>query len=657
MRVDAPRNATLTAPVKPAYHLRTMPLVSRCAFLIFVATGALSIGCGPAKVQLWSGQWARYHVGSTWEHGVTPSDGQRFEVNGRNYTFRAHAINSASNEGQVRIDGAGGSRAWRLPPGAAEDLDWAVPGVGSYAVSVSPGLVLGEPRLVRPRRNAPLVVLLLADTLRGDHVNETLTPRLLAAFRGGERFTDATSNAPWTLPSVASLFTSRPTIELTAVDGGLVAIPEGVTSWAEALRARGFCGGAVVANFTVNVPNDFGKGFDNFVVPAKFGPAGHPEAAQVLGQARSWLRAHRGEPTFLYLQFMDQHEPYHDHEGGMPRMAPIEPLASRTREASPEETRQRQDAYAATVRYLDRQLGPFLAELPPQAVVAFTADHGEAFGEHGCWGHGLNLYREALHVPLLLRGPGVPNKVERGPVQLLDLIPTLLDLAGCPLPNGMVGRTLRRGGSSEPSVAVTFGGGPLRWLWRDGTREVLVHTRPQPGLAPEAEVKMLEDRPLPTGTFRFDLERDPNEEHPQPLDPATAVAAAQVFAISVGKLVPGLQVMEVGQMGPVVVPFRSPAPLHVAQVFSTTATQVTMNGDRVEVRWDDAPPFGLVAFTAGAPLQPTQVIGTPWRWFESTDAVRIGAPGTFLWWNQRDASLQRGYEETLKRLRSLGYIP
>ncbi len=627
------------------------------ATLALLVLGVVGISCGPAKVPLWSGQWTQYHVGSTWEDGVTPNSGQRFEVKGRGYTLRAHALNSASRDGEVRVEGPEGSHTWRLKPSSVEDLEWPIPSSGSYTVSVSPGLVLGEPRLVKPRKNAPLVVLLLADTMRGDHVNEALTPRLLAAFRSGERFTDATSNAPWTLPSVASLFTSRPTIELTAVDGGLVAIPEGVTSWAEALRARGFCGGAVVANFTVTVPNDFGKGFDSFVVPAKVGPAGHPEAEQVLGQARAWLRAHRGEAAFLYVQFMDQHEPYHDHEGGMPRMAPIEPLASRAREASPEETRQRQDAYAATVRYLDRQLGPFLAELPPQAVVAFTADHGEAFGEHGCWGHGLNLYREALHVPLLLRGPGVPNKVERSPVQLLDLIPTLLDLAGCPLPIGMVGRTLRRGGSSEPSVAVTFGAGPLRWLWRDGTREVLVHTRPQPGLAPEAQVKMVEERALPTGIFRFDLERDPNEEHPEPLDTATTIAAAQVFAISVGKLVPGLQAMAVAQTGPAVVPFRSPAPLHVAQVFSTTATQVTMNGGRVEVRWDDAPPFALVAFTAGAPLQPTQATGTRWRWFGSTEDVRIGAPGTFLWWNQRDPSLQRGYEETLKRLRSLGYIP
>lgn len=656
MKEGAHEKVEVTMSASAGYHRCAMSLVNRYA-LLFVATGALSVGCGPAKVQLWSGQWAPYHVGSTWEHGVAPSDGQRFEVKGRNYTFRAHAINSASNEGQVRIEGAGGSHTWRLPPGAAEDLDWAVLSAGSYSVSVSPGLVLGEPRLVRPRRNAPLVVLLLADTLRGDHVSEALTPRLLAAFRNGERFTDATSNAPWTLPSIASLFTSRPTIELTAVDGGLVAIPEGVTSWAEALRARGFCGGAVVANFTVNVPNDFGKGFDSFIVPAKYGPAGHPEAEQVLGQARSWLRAHRGEPGFLYLQFMDQHEPYHDHEGGMPPMAPIEALASRAREASPEETRQRKDAYAATVRYLDRQLGPFLAELPSQAVVAFTADHGEAFGEHGCWGHGLNLYREALHVPLLLRGPGVPAKVERGPAQLLDLIPTLLDLAGCPLPAGMVGRTLLRGGSAEPTVAVTFGAGPLRWLWRDGTREVLVNTRPQPGLAPEAEVKMQEDKPLPTGAFVYDLKRDPNQDHPEPLDAATVVAAAQVFAVSVGKLVPGLQAMIVAGREPAVVSFRSPTPLHVTQVFSTTATQVSTSGDRVEVRWDDPPPFGLVAFSAASPLEPTQLTGEPWRWFGSTNDVRIGAPGAFLWWNQRDASLQRGYEETLKRLRSLGYIP
>ena len=622
-----------------------------------IAACAFGTGCNPAKVPLWPDRTTLVHIGSRWQRGVAVSGKQPFEVMGNGYLFRASALGPAGAAGEVRLEGPRGSRTWRLAPGGAEDLAWATPGTGSCSVTASPGVILGEPRLVRPRRNAPLIVFALADTFRADHLNEKLTPQLLAQFRGGERFDDAESNAPWTLPSVASIFTSRPTLDLTSPDGGLIAIPVGITSWAEALQARGFSGGAFVANFTVTVPNDFGRGFETFVVPARVGPEGAPLAGQVIDQARAWLRAHSGEAGFLYLHFMDQHEPYHDHEGGMPPMAPIVPLASRAREASPEETRQRLDAYAATVRYLDRQLGPFLAELPPQAVVAFTSDHGEAFGEHGgCWGHGMNLYREALHVPLLLRGPGVPAKVERRPVQLLDLVPTLLGLAGCPLTPGMAGRSLLGGGSAEPDVAVTFSAGPLRWRWREGAREVLVHTVLPSDLIPESQIKLQEVRPLPTGAFVFDLGRDPGEEHPDSPDGETALAAAQVFAAGAGKLVPGLQVLAAAERGPTLVAFRGSSSLRAVQVFSVTETRVTMRGDRVEVRWDHAFPFALVAFTGGAALEPARVDGTAWQWLDGSQAIRVRAPGSFLWWDARAVSLQRGYEETLARLRSLGYI-
>jgi len=623
-----------------------------------VAACALVASCGPAREPLWHEAWTQQHVEFWWERGVAPAAALRFEAKHSGRFFRARALNPTAGPGDVVVAGPGGERRWSVAPGGAEDLEWELPGRGAYDARVTPGLELGEPRLVRPRSSAPLVVLALADTFRADHVRPDLTPRLIEAFRDGERFTDAESNASWTLPSVASLFTSRPTIELTSADGGIVAIPVGVASWAEALRARGFVGGAVVANLTINVPNDFGKGFDAYVVPPRYTPDYPPTAEMVVGQARAWLRAHRGEPAFLYVHFMDQHAPYHDHEGGMAPMASIEPLANRARTASPEETRQRKDAYASTVRYLDRQLGAFLAELPPQAVVAFTADHGEAFGEHdGCWGHGLTVYREAVHVPLLLRGPGVPRGVEDArAVQLLDLAPTLLDLAGCPAPPGMAGRSLLRGGGAQPQVAVTFGAGPLRWRWRAGSRVVTVHTRPQPGLAPESEVKMPEARPLPVGAFRFDLARDPGEEHPEPLDDATALAAAGVFARGLGKLVPGLQVFAAGCRGPASVAFDAPGRLRVAQVFSVGGTRIDVSGERVDVRWDDAFPFALAAFGGGAPVRPRPAAGSAWRWLDASGQLSIGAPGAYLWWDSRSAPIQRDYEETLSRLRSLGYI-
>jgi hypothetical protein len=290
-------------------------------------------------------------------------------------------------------------------------------------------------------------------------------------------------------------------------------------------------------------------------------------------------------------------------------------------------------------------------------VAVFTSDHGESFGEHdGCWGHGLTLYREALRVPLLLRGPGVAAGVEERPVQLLDLIPTLLDLAGAPAPPDMAGRSLLKGGSNVPNVAVTFSAGPLRWRWREGPRVVTLHTRPQPGLAPESVVKMKEARPLPSGAFRYDLDRDPGEETPEPLDDPLSLAAAQVFATSVGRMAPGLQVLTAASRGPAVVAFRTPGTLKVSQVFSVAATNVTSAGGKVEVRWDQAFPFALAAFAGSSQEMPAHAEGSVWSWLDGSKPVRIERSGTFLWWDGRAALIQRGHDETVARLKSLGYI-
>jgi hypothetical protein len=617
----------------------------------------LAAGCGGARTELWREEWKQHHVGTRWEWGLDGGAPRDFDVGWGGARFRVRALNQTLDAGTVRIEGAPGAPSWTLGAEAVQDLEWTVPRTGRYSVTASRGMVLAEPRLVRPREDAPLIVLAVADTFRADHLSPMLTPAILEQFRGGRRFANADSNAPWTLPSMASLFTSRPTIELTAPEGDLIAIPEGVSSWAEVLSRRGFAGGAFVSNYTINFPNNFAKGFDEFLVPARPGPVGFPPAEEILGPARAWLSAHKGEPAFLYVHFMDQHDPYHDHEGGMPPMAPITPLASRERAASPDERRQRLAAYASTVRYLDRQLGPFLAELPRQAVAVFTSDHGESFGEHdGCWGHGLTLYREALQVPLVIRGPGVTAGVEDRPVQLLDLIPTLLDLVRVPVPPEMAGRSLLTGGSNVPDVAVTFSAGPLRWRWRDGARVVTVHTRPQPGLAPEGVVKMQEVRPLASGAFLYDLGLDPGEENPKPLDDSLALAAARVFAISVGKMVPGLQVFSAASHGPVAVTFETPAPVKISQVFSIAETKMTFTGGRVELRWDEAYPFALAAFSGRSPATPAPVKGSAWSWLDSSKPIQVGTPGTFLWWDGRAALLQRGHDETIARLRSLGYI-
>jgi hypothetical protein len=185
---------------------------------------------------------------------------------------------------------------------------------------------------------------------------------------------------------------------------------------------------------------------------------------------------------------------------------------------------------------------------------------------------------------------------------------------------------------------------------------VTLHTRPQPGLAPESVVKMKEARPLPSGAFRYDLDRDPGEETPEALDDPLALAAAQVFATSVGRMAPGLQVLTAASRGPAVVAFRTPGTTKLSQVFSISATNLTSAGGKVEVRWDQAFPFALAAFAGSSQEMPAHEEGSVWSWLDGSKPVRIERSGTFLWWDGRAALIQRGHDETVARLKSLGYI-
>jgi arylsulfatase A-like enzyme len=96
-----------------------------------------------------------------------------------------------------------------------------------------------------------------------------------------------------------------------------------------------------------------------------------------------------------------------------------------------------EDPYAAEVAYVDSQVGVLIDELErrgllSQAAVIVAADHGESFGEHGEQGHGMLVYQDVLHVPLIIRAPGVGHRRIPGVVSLVDVMPTVLDLIGAP---------------------------------------------------------------------------------------------------------------------------------------------------------------------------------------------------------------------------------
>src|SRR5690606_5811593 len=114
--------------------------------------------------------------------------------------------------------------------------------------------------------------------------------------------------------------------------------------------------------------------------------------------------------------------------------------------------------YDAEIAYVDRHVGRVLAALDPRTtIVALASDHGEEFGEHGTRFHARSLFNQVVRIPLIVRYPGAPARVVAGPASLVDVTPTLLELAGVAGPAGMNGRSLAasiRAGVEPPAHPV-----------------------------------------------------------------------------------------------------------------------------------------------------------------------------------------------------------
>ena len=624
--------------------------------LLVVAVTVGAVGCSNEAPQgwqpLWQDRWEWGSRGELWVRGV-PANGLLEVGPERDRILRADLVNLGDAPATIVLKDSKAAQ-WTLDPGQVMPIQLA--GLTGGARFEAPSdVVIANPRVGADVDDASLVVFIVIDTLRADHVNAELMPGVTGFFADGRRWTQATANASWTLPSVASFFSSHPVLDLTAPSGDLIGIPAGVPTWGSVFEAAGFTGAAVVANYSLSVLNGFGEGFSSFQVPDGQGSAEHPDASWVVDAGRSWLEGHRGENAFLYLHFMDPHYPYRDHRDSAVIAPDLPALAAGIRPAAAGERELLSKLYAGEVRYVDRVLTEFLSELPDDAVVVLTSDHGESLGERDCWGHGLNLFQEALNVPLMMLGRGVAPGFVEEPVQLLDLAPTLLDLVGIPVPTEMAGRSLLNGGSSRAIVSSTFGAGPLRWSWRLGDDKVLLRMAEQPGLGEVARSKMLGGGRREPGAFAYDLEDDPAEENPRALPSALAESVTRAFVETAGRMVPGLQIGVVNLGGPISTRLEIDGTFEVVQAWSAAPMTVELTGDRLELSCENAYPICFL----GVAVEPeSAMISTEngeWRLDE------LGLPeslsdGLNFWWNPARPLIVGGYDETLERLRALGYI-
>ncbi|MBM3977307.1 MAG: sulfatase [Planctomycetes bacterium] len=340
----------------------------------------------------------------------------------------------------------------------------------------------GEPATESERAPAEFqrahnVVLIVIDTLRADHLSlygheRATTPRIDAWAAGGTVYEHAYAPAPWTLPSMTMLFTGRQILRRAGVKD-----PDRVTL-AERLHQHGFQTCGIVANALLRAQFGWSRGFDHYDQDEHKLDAvkddGWP-ADLVVQKGLDWLARRDDRPFFLFLHLLDPHFPYRPEPGDA-----FEPFDRPERRAAftaalPEAQRAQltDEAYAAIEREIanydaellgaDRALGRLFdtldaAGLSEDTLVILTSDHGECLWQRPMVPnkgpfqkcvfpllfstHGELVYEELVHVPLVMRGPGVPRGLRsRTDASLLDIAPTVLshfDLPSLPRPGGRV---------------------------------------------------------------------------------------------------------------------------------------------------------------------------------------------------------------------------
>ena len=298
------------------------------------------------------------------------------------------------------------------------------------------------------------VILITLDTLRADHVGlygyeRATTPNLDRFAEEAVVFERAFAQASSTRPSHQSLFQSRPA---SAAERNGLAL-------AQVLAESGFRTAAFTGGGNISSKLGFAQGFEIYE-ESDTGLAGS------LPKAASWIREHRQERFFLFLHTYDIHLPYDPPEphasmftesydgpirGDNTRetLRRVRHLDRHTDDVAELDARDRERVvalYDGGIHYTDAQLAHFFIlmnelDLDRDTLVIFISDHGEEFWDHGSAIHSHTLYRELLHVPLLIRAPGMTPTRVATTIPLMDLAPSILELLEVPLPAQFQGRS------------------------------------------------------------------------------------------------------------------------------------------------------------------------------------------------------------------------
>ncbi len=327
----------------------------------------------------------------------------------------------------------------------------------------------------------PNIIFVVVDALRADHVSsygyERPTTHNLDAMMAAEgvRFEQAITASSWTYPSNAAMLTGRMPSRL-GVDWSSFesSIPASETLLAEHLQDAGYYTAGFVNNFYLTDSFGFNRGFDVYETLR-----GSEKAEDLNSLALNWLESQwvpqgRPQPLFLFLYYYDPHTwynpppPYntiYDNNYSGPLTTDVyqhgQPVVAGDIVPTARDTEHLIALYDGEITYWDHHFGQIMAQLEGRglledSIIVVTSDHGQMFGEHEKWVHRNSLYEEVLRVPLFIRYDGVTRKghVAAAPVTTMDLMPTILNLVGLPIPNGLDGLSLRyqaQGGPANPN--------------------------------------------------------------------------------------------------------------------------------------------------------------------------------------------------------------
>jgi arylsulfatase A-like enzyme len=356
------------------------------------------------------------------------------------------------------------------------------------------------------------IILITIDTLRADALSvyggKTPTPFIQQFSENAAVFDHAYTSAPITLPAHTSLFTGMYPPSHGVRHNGVYKAQSSLTLLSELAHNAGFATAAFVGAAPLARSYGLNQGFD--VYDDAFSPVSNQQgtfayaernAEQVRLAAQDWLSGvSQSKSFFLWMHFFDPHHPYLTH--GYAGLTP----------------------YQEEVAYTDHQLAEFFIflkqhHLDSNNLVVITADHGEAFGEHGEISHSLFVYNTTLRIPLMISAPGIQSRRIKDLVRIIDISPTIAEIMKWKFPSLIDGVSLMpvlRGEklksldsySESFASAIDFGWSPLACIQDQQFKYIQ---------APKPEF--------------YDLKADPNELQNAAPSPQTAKYKSDVQII------------------------------------------------------------------------------------------------------------------------------